>query len=131
MVTLTALTVCFLGGCAAEKAGNELSSRQENALVGNWRRQRDGKTGMILNILNDTSYNLIFVDSRMKFPGTYQRVGEEIQFVDRYCGTSLPGVYRFSVKGMSLSLEVLDDEKCTRRKMFPGTWIKQLQGATL
>jgi len=47
-----------------------------------------------------------------------------ITMLDFYCGTGVPGVYRFAVKGDSLSFECLDDSKCDRNRFFTQKWKK-------
>ena len=72
----------------------------------------------------DGTYILKFLKGNLDFPGKYSVSDNMLQVIDTYCGTGVPGIYRFSIKGENLVFECLDDPKCDRHVFFPQKWKK-------
>lgn len=124
-VTLAGL-LCMLAGCgdgARGKVGYE-------DLRGRWTHTKQSGVVVELEISELGHYSYAKSGIMQSFPGEMTLSEGQVVFVDRYCGTSLPGVYRIEFGGFkggkptTFELTKIDDEICTRKTDFPGEWAR-------
>jgi hypothetical protein len=115
-----AVAMVFPGcGKKPETKGGISASR----LVGTWINMHHPKLPELVINENGT-YFLKFLRDGMQFNGNYQISEDLIHFVDFYCGTAVPGIYRVKMAGDSLVFDPVDDSKCDRARFFSKTWRK-------
>jgi hypothetical protein len=98
---------------------NEAKSPRE-AIVGTWGRG----TPFHIVILADGTYQYRNMRAG-NFSGEWSIDQDMIRFVDDFCGTSLPGQYRFLVGKDTLRLEKIEDEYCARADFMRGRWVRR------
>ncbi len=111
-----------LGGCSKSPE----SMRRK--LEGTWTHETEVGTGVKIEFLRNGGYYLYKTDVLHAFAGSYEVTDDLIRLVDIYCGTKMPGIYRFDLSGSGdraqLTLELIDDGRCTRGDFMPGVWKK-------
>ena len=118
-VVLVLFAVFFLAGCG--KPAKPEAMLPVDQLAGVWKNIEFGKKPVLIFNKNDT-YTLKFLIGNLDYNGNYHVSGDMFHFLDYYCGTGVPGIYRFSVKGDDLSLVCVDDAVCDRHKFFTQKW---------
>ncbi|MBD3418826.1 MAG: hypothetical protein GF398_01790 [Chitinivibrionales bacterium] len=102
---------------------NSNSGSQESGIAGDWRIETDKGKIVNVEVSEDNTYKLIFKSSNLTFTGEYTLDHDNVRFVDLYCGTKLPGLYKYSRKSKNeMVIELVDDQFCSRMQFFPGTW---------
>ena len=91
-----------------------------------WKRDAaaGGKTPITLLFRENGNYKIIFTLKMAQFPGNFEISEDVMRMTDFYCGTDLPGLYRFAIRDDKLHFELIEDQYCERRKMFPGSWTR-------
>lgn len=123
-VTCGILILLAAAGC---QKGNDQNANPKK-WAGVWSRLHE-PTGykVFLQFHESGAYDFTRDGSLYAFPGTFEVSGDVVKMVDLYCGTSFPGLYRFSLKRSGteskLILERVDDEHCDRGKMLGGEWV--------
>jgi hypothetical protein len=107
--------------CGKGSGKPDVAITQADLLLGSW-LNADHPQKPMLTFNNNQTYFLKFMRSDQQYNGNYHTSGDMIHVLDFYCGTVIPGLYRFSVKGNELSFVVVDDAKCDRSKFFSQTW---------
>jgi hypothetical protein len=118
---LSFFLLLFECGKSSGKSTSTISMDQTDLLVGTWLNSDHPQKPMLTFNKNQT-YFLKFLRSDDHYNGNYHTSGDMIHVLDFYCGTVIPGLYRFSIKGNELSFNVVDDSKCDRTKFFSQKW---------
>jgi len=105
-------------GCSCQKTQSGGKEAFEGCA---WTRDagEEDKSPFPLAIVFDEKggYHLIFLTKITHFPGTYGVSEDVLRLIDFYCGTDLPGLYRYKMAKQKLHLELVEDEYCERRKI--------------
>ncbi len=102
--------------------------------TGTWYRVKDVNKKNALRFIGSNEYELFTLDQR--FTGSWIQLDSVIEFVDTYCGTKLPGTYKFAYSDKdTFSLKVVEDKYCSRPGLFGGVWYRhnndQRQASTI
>jgi len=102
---------------------NQGEVKKKNPLVGVWNGQSKENKHIQLTFDEDNTFYIQI--NQMGWDGTYDIIDKNtVRIVDKYCGTKLPGMYKFSIKKEQIEFEVITDEYCQRRIFFPvGEWV--------
>lgn len=109
IVAIGTVLTTGVSSCTSSKNGIEGTIWQRNDKVGSKLNIRFGEHGR---------YSLYFYSIRTQFDGEYTVSGDTVRIVDKYCGTSLPGMFKFTVKKNELHFQTIDDKLCERRKIL-------------
>jgi len=113
--------VFYLVLCGCDKKKNDDAVLAFDQLVGTWQNTEFVQLPVIV-FNKDGTYILKFLRKNLEFTGNYHVSGNMLRVLDFYCGTGVPGIYRFSIKGEDLAFECMDDPKCDRHVFFPQKW---------
>ncbi|MBD3420689.1 MAG: hypothetical protein GF398_11280 [Chitinivibrionales bacterium] len=108
-------------GCDLEK---------RHPLAGEWSRYISPSTVITIKFGEDGSFRYFHKDQELPYDGSYSYEEDIVTVVDKYCGTALPGKYRFESGKKEITFALVDDQWCTRKRYFVGTWHKELADTT-
>ena len=108
-----------LCGCNKKKSGDAVLDVDQ--LTGTWKNIEFVQLPVI-TFNKDGTYVMKFLRNNLDFSGNYSVSGNMLHVLDAYCGSGVPGIYRFSIKGENLAFECIDDTKCDRHVFFPQKW---------
>lgn len=91
------------------------------AITGKW-ANKSLRRPIYLTIENDSSYILSVLNGKFEFNGNYKIDKKQIELIDTYCGTKLPGIYEMIIEKGNLVFTLVSDEYCERKKFLPGKW---------
>lgn len=114
------------GGGSAKETSQKTTSG-ESSLIGSWLPTSEKVARVVFRFMDDGEWKLQV--GRYVYGGTYEIIGNQVQIVDTYCGTKLPGTYNWELEGEYLTLSVLEDPQCERGKFLPlSKWMKTDDG---
>jgi|GEM_PF-5860527 len=113
-----------LWGCQAR-----LEKRLAMPQSGEWVRADDTASDVTaqyrISFMPGGEYRIIAGNTGMVFGGSFERVGKDtLRLTDTFCGTKLPGEYRVTFDGSTLTFSLLNDKYCARGNIFPGAWVR-------